>query len=507
MRDTSTKKVKILSVRHIRVSAFLCAVCALLLLPPAGGAAEDAPLYIPIQRQTQSGIVPTDHLAIVRFYEDENLTPDIWIPSGFLSESELGLLVKLNAAKNAFTVRLEKPAALLGAPALEQLAPNAVDLEFAARSEDGKSYFNVSDIENITGISYILAKNRSDESLSTLAAGPSQLIKKERRAPPNAELDDLPAPFNLLWDHVTRENPDLSAEERIPAADVICPTWFSLTDEHGGMSNRGSVSYVRAAHDQGYRVWALVSNGFNKARTTKFLGDGAAQNRFIARLLAYAKIYGFDGINVDFESVANEDAAKLTAFIKKLAAAARAAGLAVTMDIMVPSNWSKCYERKALSEIVDYIAVMTYDEHWRTSPKAGSTASIPWVTAKLREALADIPAKKLLLGIPLYTREWEETKGRDGKISVRSKTLPMASSDLAMRASGAEKRWLPQAGQNYFEYVSADRTYKVWMEDEYSITLRMELAKNNKLAGAAFWRKGFEKPEIWDQVEHLSRRL
>ncbi len=286
---------------------------------------------------------------------------------------------------------------------------------------------------------------------------------------------------------------------------MLAPTWFALIDEKGGMSNRGSVAYVRAAHDRGYRVWALVTNSFNKARTTKFLADGAAQNRFIAQLLACARIYGFDGINVDFEGVDNGDASRLTAFVKKLATAARTMGLTISIDIMVPSNWSKCYERPALSNIVDYVAVMTYDEHWRTAPKAGSTASLPWVTAKLKDTLADIPAEKLLLGIPLYTREWEETKAKNGKISVKSKTLAMASADLAMQAAGAQQRWLPQAGQNYFEYVSADKTYKVWVEDAYSITLRMELVQKNKLAGAAFWRKGFEKPEIWTQVEKLSQ--
>ncbi|MDL2263721.1 glycoside hydrolase [Synergistaceae bacterium OttesenSCG-928-I11] len=494
---------KTMPTRMLHVSAYLLALSLVLLFAPVSSAAEDAPLCIRIQKQTQAGIVPTDHFALIRDYEDERITPDIWIPSAFIAD--LALPVKFDASKKAFTVRLDKPAERLGIPALGQFAPNALELDFAAKSEDGRQHFNISDIEQVTGISYILSKNRTDASQSTLVVGPSSLVKKERRAREKTELDPLPKAFNLLWDHVTRDNPDLSAEEKISAVDVLSPTWFALADEKGGMSNRGSVAYVRAAHDRGYRVWALVSNGFNKERTTKFFADEAAQNRFIARLLACARIYGFDGINVDFEGVDNNDAARLTAFVKKLAAAARTMGLTISIDIMVPSNWSKCYERPALSKIVDYVAVMTYDEHWRTSPKAGSTASIPWVTAKLRDTLADIPAEKLLLGVPLYTREWEETKGKNGKVSVKSKTLAMVSADLALEASGAQKKWLPQAGQNYFEYVSADKTYKVWIEDEYSLTLRMELVQKNELAGAAFWRKGFEKPEIWDQVEKFSK--
>ncbi len=487
------------------LSLFLALSLISLATPPSNAAegTEETPLFVRIQHQIHSGIVQTDHFALIRSYEDERITPDIWIPSDFVAA--LNLPVKFDASKRAFTVRIDKPAETLGIPALGTLAPNALELDFAAKSEDGRQHFNISDIEQVTGISYILSKNRTDASQSTLVVGPAALVKKERRSREEPALDPLPKPFNLLWDHLTRDTPDLTAEEKISAVDVLAPTWFALIDEKGGMSNRGSVAYVRAAHDRGYRVWALVTNSFNKARTTKFLADGAAQNRFIAQLLACARIYGFDGINVDFEGVDNGDASRLTAFVKKLATAARTMGLTISIDIMVPSNWSKCYERPALSNIVDYVAVMTYDEHWRTAPKAGSTASLPWVTAKLKDTLADIPAEKLLLGIPLYTREWEETKAKNGKISVKSKTLAMVSADLAMQAAGAQQRWLPQAGQNYFEYVSADKTYKVWVEDAYSITLRMELVQKNKLAGAAFWRKGFEKPEIWTQVEKLSQ--
>jgi spore germination protein YaaH len=33
------------------------------------------------------------------------------------------------------------------------------------------------------------------------------------------------------------------------------------------------------------------------------------------------------------------------------------------------------------------------------------------------------------------------------------------------------------------------------------MALRMTIIKNFNLAGAAFWRKGFEKPEIWPVIE------
>lgn len=433
----------------------------------------------------------TPHLAIVKTFGDPNIGDDVWVPAELLTQ--LNLPVKLNAAGAALTVRVTNPAATLGIPALSTLAPGALDLDFRVRSDDNVQRFNLRGAERVVGLSYILTDR------DTVLVGAPNLLEGAP-FPQKATFEPLKKPFNLVWDHVAGENKDLTLEDPLPGLNVISPTWFALADESGTAANRGSVAYVKAANQKGYRVWALVSNGFNKDRTRKFFTNAAAQNLFIARLLAYARIYGFDGINVDFESVDNADAARLTAFVKKLTAAARTMGLTMSIDVMVPTKWSTCYERKALSQIVDYVAVMTYDEHWRTSPKAGSTASLPWVQRGLVNTLAQVPANKLLLGIPFYTREWEESRNAKGKVSVKSKTMAMASADERILQTGAAKTWLGGTGQHYFQYVSGDKTYKVWMEDENSIKLRMDLVKKHNLAGAAFWRKGFERPEVWEEI-------
>jgi spore germination protein YaaH len=420
---------------------------------------------------------------------------DVWVPGELLLQ--MNIPIRLNEAKSSFTLRVGKPSQALDAPILETLAPNAVDLEFRAKSEDNRQYFNLNGMERVTGLSYTVTP---DDILVVGASGLMSAYDTDEGGG-TAKLPELRKPFNILWDHVPGENADLSAEGPLPGVSVISPTWFALLDENGRVSNKASASYVESAHAKGYRVWALVSNGFKRDMTKKFLANKKAQDSFIASMLAYASIYGFDGINIDFESVANDDAARLTSFIKRFVQAGKTLGLSFSVDVMVPTRWSRCYERKALSGIADYIAVMTYDEHWRTSPTAGSTASLPWVGAKLADSLAEIPADKLLLGIPLYTREWEETKAKSGKVSVKSRALSMTSVDERLAATASQKQWLGAKGQYYFEYEGDGRRYRIWVEDESSIALRMALVKKYALAGAAFWRKGFEKPEIWRTVE------
>ena len=431
----------------------------------------------------------------MREQADPHMPFDVWVPGELLLQ--MNIPIKLNEAKSSFTLRVGRPSQALGVPLLETLSPNAIDLEFRARSEDSRQYFNLSGMKEVTGLSFALTHQ---DMLVVGAAGLMSAYETDEDSGA-AALPDLRRPFNMLWDHVIGENADLSAEDPLPGVGVISPTWFTLLDESGRVSNRASVSYVESAHAKGYRVWALVSNGFKKDMTKKFLASKKAQDLFIANMLAYASIYRLDGINIDFESVSNDDASRLTSFIDRFVRAGKTLGLAFSVDVMVPTKWSRCYERRALSNIADYIAVMRYDEHWRTSPTAGSTASLPWVGAKLAYALAEIPADKLLLGIPFYTREWEETKTKGGNVSVKSRALSMASVDERLAATASQKQWLGAKGQYYFEYASDDRKYKIWVEDENSIALRMAFVKKYALAGAAFWRKGFEKPEIWKTIE------
>ena len=48
--------------------------------------------------------------------------------------------------------------------------------------------------------------------------------------------------------------------------------------------------------------------------------------------------------------------------------------------------------------------------------------------------------------------------------------------------------------------VATCKLYKVWLEDNTSLEKRLKLVDDNKLAGAAFWKLGFENSSVWDTV-------
>ncbi|MDR3075987.1 MAG: glycoside hydrolase [Synergistaceae bacterium] len=484
-------------------------VILLCLTLPALSAVYDEPpegaKVVPIERVVAGGKVNrTPYFAYVKVHSGD--LADAWVPAELLADMKCP--VKLSADKSFFTGRVENPASSLELPVLNTLLPNlpAIDLDFRAVSGDARYYFNITGMEAVTGVTSTMTDSRRvivpPVSGDILVVGaPSMMPEKARVKIPDFVPPDLTAPFSLVWDHVTKHNPDISAEEILPTVKVISPTWFALAGDDGTISNKADRSYVTGAHAKGYEVWALVSNGFKRDRTTKFLASQSMQNQFIARMLVYARLYGVDGINIDFENVADGDATRFTAFVKKFSEALHAAGLKASVDLPIPTTWNNAYERAYLGALVDYVAVMTYDEHWGSSPRSGSTASLPWVSAGLQKTIQQIPAEKLLMGVPFYTREWAETKSKNGRVSVKAKTMAMASVDARLDETGATLRWLGDKGQNYFQFVSEDKTYRIWVEDERSIALRLGLVKKFKVAGAAFWRKGFEKPEIWPVIK------
>ncbi|MBA4538516.1 peptidoglycan hydrolase [Bacillus aquiflavi] len=330
--------------------------------------------------------------------------------------------------------------------------------------------------------------------------GPSQkvIVSRENKQP---QLPKIEGPINLTWEAVYSKNPDLLTMPEMPGVNVVSPTWFELTSSDGTVKNLGSNEYVKWAKERGYHIWALFSNGFDPQLTHEALKDFETRQTIIRQLLHYSQMYELDGINIDIENVNEEDGPLVTQFMREATPYFHEAGLIVSMDItfIAGGNWSAFYERDKLADIADYLAVMAYDEHWGSSPVAGSVASLPWVEKNLQTLLEVVPHERLVLGVPLYTRLWKETEKPDGTIEVSSEAMSMGKIQEWMSDKNLSKKYDEKSGQNYVEYNNEDEktTYKIWLEDELSLKKRADLAKKYKLAGVASWARYFADERAW----------
>jgi spore germination protein YaaH len=318
--------------------------------------------------------------------------------------------------------------------------------------------------------------------------------------PVNHEIPRIEGPIHLTWEAVYTKNPDPANMPAMPGVNVISPTWFELASPDGSIKNLASVSFSEWAKEQGYQVWGLFSNGFDPDLTHQAFSSFETRQKIIRQLLHYSKMYKLDGINIDIENVNPEDGPLVTQFMREAAPYFHEAGLTVSMDItfIASGNWSAFYEREKLADIVDYLVVMAYDEHWGTSPKAGSVASFPWVESNLEKLLEIVPNDRLILGVPLYARLWEETQAGE----VSSQALSMAQVQEWLIEHGVTPEYDPNSGQNYAEYYdeAEQKTYKIWLEDSLSLKKRADLAVKYDLAGVASWSRYFADESAWSAL-------
>jgi len=325
-------------------------------------------------------------------------------------------------------------------------------------------------------------------------------------------LPSLTWPINLTWEAVYTQNPNTSKLPEMPGLNVVSPTWFKLKNNSGDITNLGSTDYMKWAKDNNLHIWGLFSNDFDPEKTHEAFKDFKTRQKIIRQLLQYSETYQLDGINIDIENVYEEDGPLITQFVKESVPYFHRAGLIVSMDITFISDsgmWSRFYEREKLKNVVDYMVVMAYDEHWATSPQAGSVASLPWVESNLQRLLEVVPADRLILGIPLYARIWKEAETEGGNVEVSSSAHDMDFIQNWLRNHDVKVTYDEHSGQNYGEYRDDKEkaTYKVWIEDATSLSKRVQLVHQYKLAGVATWSRSFSDEKAWSSIHDSLKQI
>lgn len=378
--------------------------------------------------------------------------------------------------------------------------------------ESMDEWCKVSTVDGIIG--YVKNKTLSGEG--------EQADFREDQLPPHSYAGEtfthhlLDEPVKLLW-HQTM-NADANARIATVLANskdvnVISPTWFYLNDNEGNLADAASKDYVNYCHEQGVKVWGLVSNLENpEVDSTYVLTHTSVRENLVNQIIAKALNYNLDGVNVDFEALSGAVGDGYIQFIRELSLKCDDNGLVLSVDNYVPSAYTQFYNRAEQANYADYIIVMAYDEHYSGSDE-GSVASIGFVEKGAKDTLAQgVPAEQLVLGMPFYTRIWSETPKEDAGDSAEAaaedyvdyelscETASMAEARKRIDANGAQITWLDDCGQNYAQYKNAGVTYKIWLEDAQSLDLKLKVMKELNLAGAAFWKAGMETADVWDTI-------
>ena len=304
---------------------------------------------------------------------------------------------------------------------------------------------------------------------------------------------------SMVWDYFSESYyaPDRSGT-KIKGVNVVSPAFFSLEklgkgEVYVNIDEPGK-EYIEWAHNNGYEVWPMISNGSMIETTSEIMQDYKLRESLINKIVSYIVQYNLDGINIDFENMYEADKDYFSRFIIELEPRLNEIGAVLSVDVTAPdggSTWSMCYDRYTIGKVADYIAFMAYDQH--NSTVEGTTAGYDWVEANINKFLGQegVSAEKIILGIPFYTLLWVEGETPyTVNINKVDEVLP----------NNIEKEWDEDLKQYYVEYEEDGLIHKMWIEDENSIGEKLNLVEKYKLAGAAYWTKDRESEEVLDVI-------
>ena len=354
-------------------------------------------------------------------------------------------------------------------------------------------------------VGYVTAKSLGNTTTETLESGfPEETFSHIEK----------PGKICMAWHQVTnqtanRELANILAQTK--GINVISPTWFYLNDNSGNIADLASTDYVTYCHNHNIEVWGLVSNLENSnADSTYVLTHTSTRQNLVNQIVANAIKYELDGVNLDFEALNGKEVGDAyIQFVRELSIKCGNNGLVLSIDNYVPMPYTSFYNRSEQAKFADYVVIMGYDEHYAGSEE-GSVSSIGWVKEGVENTLKEVPASQVILGMPFYTRLWELTPpateenadvtDTDPTYDVISTVYSMKNLNTLLTNFEATPQWLEDCGQNYAEWENENKIYKIWLEDSASAEARLKVMKENNLAGASFWKLGFESPEIWDTI-------
>ncbi len=288
--------------------------------------------------------------------------------------------------------------------------------------------------------------------------------------------------FGEIWAYVVADR-EAALTEGLPLSDI---GYFGAeVDSYGklsGVPQRQKLSFPARIH------LVVVCN--SRALTHFVLApESSVRRELITDLLSAAKDY--DGLQIDFEQIPARDTDAFLSFLKELKAGLPKEKM---FTIALPARTRKLtddqYDYERISPHVDRILVMAYDEHWSGS-KAGSIASLEWCAQVAEYSLSAVGNEKLIMGLPFYGRAWGDYNPSRALIHATTESLISEHNVKEIKREN---------GIPVFEY-NKKVNVKVYFEDVFSLTARMDMYQSMGVQKIGFWRLGQETKDVWNYIK------
>lgn len=247
------------------------------------------------------------------------------------------------------------------------------------------------------------------------------------------------------------------------------------------------------------------AGGFSEAAMTEENREKVANSA-----AALVTEYGLDGVDIDWEypcfavaGIAGDmrDKENFTLFLAKIREKLDAlnGGKMLTIAAGGDTYYTLNTNMAEAQKYLDYVQLMTYDLQGGFQKVSGHHASLYVGKTNLYDVCVDktvrvfkeagVPAEKLIVGVPFYSRQWSGIKGGKDGIGLEAETVGVYGPGYTTLVEefidkNGYKRYWDDIGKA--PYLFNGDTF-ISYDDEQGIEAKAEYVKANGLGGLMFW--------------------
>jgi len=286
----------------------------------------------------------------------------------------------------------------------------------------------------------------------------------------------------------------------------LSPFMYSFRED-GSLTEMRETTLLEAARVNDIAPLLVLTNytggGFNSDLGATLLRNPNIQDTLIKNIVNTIRTKGYSGLNIDFEYLYQEDRENYNNFLRKVVDRLRPLGLTVSTALAPKESGDQAgllyeaHDYEVHGELCDFVVLMTYEWGW-----AGGE---PWAIApinKVRDildyAVTVIPRQKIMMGIPLYGRDWKIpwVQGTFARTVSPKEAINLAATN------NVSIQYDNKYQSPYYRYTdTSGQEHEVWFEDARSVQVKYETVREYGLRGVSYWVLGNPFPQNWPVLQ------
>ncbi|QGZ52043.1 glycosyl hydrolase [Streptomyces sp. QHH-9511] len=308
---------------------------------------------------------------------------------------------------------------------------------------------------------------------------------------------------------------------------TVSPFWYETkaADRIAPHTGAGDRVVIDGLHQAGIDVVPTVMESLPSGALAAVVTDPARRAAHADALLATALSRDYDGLDLDYESLATTGDATYAAVRDGYAAlvtdvCARLHARARTCVVTVmpkTATGGRVWDYATFGKVADRVRIMGYNLHWAGGP-AGPLSTPRWYDEMLRTATALVPPERIEVGLPAYGWDWPPAGPRTATAATGTAVsrdadgtgathVTWKEAEALRRAHHVPYRLDPASSTPHFTYSDGERTREVWYQDARGVAGHLPVLRRYGIVHTALWALNFEDPALWPVLAQGAPRV